>query len=68
MTIAVLLRVLSDQADLGNVVGRAEVVETGESFAFRDANELTSLLVQLARQAAEPIATGIEPVIVEAPA
>jgi hypothetical protein len=47
MTIAVLLRLLLDDTTAGRLVGRAELVDTGQIFAFRDASELTSLLARL---------------------
>ena len=68
MTIAVLLRVVSDQAELGKIVGRAEVVETGETFAFRDAAELSAQLLQLIGDAPKPSGFSVEVSVAEAPA
>ena len=68
MTIAFLLRVLSAQAEQGKVVGCAEVVETGQTFAFRDASELTALLLQLSGAELSQTDRSLEISIAEAPA
>lgn len=46
-TVTVLLRCLARSGELGEVVGHAEVVDTGEIVAIRDAEDLVSLIRRL---------------------
>jgi hypothetical protein len=47
-TVTVLLRVLGPAASEGEVVGHAEVVDTGERVPLRDVDDLFVLLRRLA--------------------
>jgi hypothetical protein len=44
MTVAVLLRLISGAQANGRVVGHAEIVDTGETEAFRNEKEMLAIL------------------------
>ena len=46
-TVTVLLRCLTRSGESGQLVGHAEIVDTGEIVAIRDAAELISLIRRL---------------------
>jgi len=48
MTVAVILRLLGGNLAQGRVVGRAEIVDTGETFAFRDEQEMVAFILRSA--------------------
>jgi hypothetical protein len=46
MTVAVILRLLASNLAQGDVVGRAEIVDTGESVLFKDQQELLAFILR----------------------
>mgnify|MGYP001229230898 FL=1 len=47
-TVTVMLRLLSRPAETGEIVGHAEVVDTGETVALHDVDDLVALVRRLA--------------------
>lgn len=53
-TVTVLLRVLADRAEDGQLVGHAEVVDTGEVVAVHGADDVIALAMRLATRVGRP--------------
>ena len=48
-TVTLLLRCLTRSGEAGQLVGHAEVVDTGEIVAIHDSTELIALILRLSR-------------------
>jgi hypothetical protein len=48
MTVSVILRLLASNLAQGRVVGRAEIVDTGETISFKDQQEMLDFILRSA--------------------
>jgi hypothetical protein len=48
MTVSVILRLLASNLAQGRVVGRAEIVDTGETVSFKDQQEMLDFILRSA--------------------